>query len=72
MTSSDVTSVSVKGGEVREFKRVLSKSSRSFTVEFPDGECIAKRVRVSFANGSKSDHPRYNVCSGGGLAVVGR
>jgi hypothetical protein len=70
-TSSDVTSVTVKNGDVKGFKRVLAKKSLTFTIEFPDGQCRTSRVRVKFAKGGFTDHPNYDVCSGKGVTVVG-
>jgi hypothetical protein len=70
-TSSDVTGVTVKNGEVKGFKRVLAKKSLTFTVVFPDGQCRTPRVRVKFAKGGFTDHPNYDVCSGDGITVVG-
>lgn len=72
LTSSDVTGVTVKNGEVKGFKRVLAKKSLTFTIEFPDGKCRTPRVRVKFARGGFTDHPNYDVCSGDGITVVGR
>jgi hypothetical protein len=71
-TGADVTRVTVKDGKVIGFKRVFSKSSRTFTVEFPDGKCVSRAVRISFENGAVSIEPNYNVCTGGGVTVVGR
>lgn len=71
-TSSDVSGVSVKNGKVVGFKRVLAKSSATFTVEYPDGQCITPRVRIKFAKGGFSDEVNYNICTGGGVTVIGR
>jgi hypothetical protein len=70
-TGSDVTGVSVKNGKVTGFKRLLAKKSMTFTIEFPDGQCVTPRVRVKFDRGGFTDHPNYNVCSGDGITVVG-
>jgi len=71
-TSTTVTRVTVKDGKVIGFKRVLARSSFSFQVEFPDGQCISKSVRISFDNGTKDSIRNYNVCKDGGVTVVGR
>ena len=52
-SSSDVIGVTVKGGIVAGFRRVLARSTGSLTVSLPDGLCEA-RVRISFENGSNS------------------
>jgi hypothetical protein len=70
-TSSDVSGVSVKNGKVIGFKRVLARSSATFTVEYPDGQCVSPRVRIKFAKGGFSDQGNYNVCTDGGVTVAG-
>jgi hypothetical protein len=71
-TSVDVTRVTVTDGKVLGFKRVLSKNSLTFQVEFPDGKCISKNLRITFSNGTKTVFANYNVCKDGGVTVVGR
>jgi hypothetical protein len=70
-TSSDVVGVSVRGGTVTGFRRVLARSTRTFTVEVPKGGC-STRVRISFESGRIVDRSNYNVCTGSGVTVVGR
>ena len=71
-TSQDVTRVTVKDGKVIGFKRVLSKNSLTFQVEFPDGKCISRSVRITYGNGTRTVYDNYDVCKGGGVTVVGR
>jgi hypothetical protein len=72
LTSSPVTRVTVKGGEVKGFKRVAPRASHTFVITLPDGQCVTPRVRVTFASGGSSDHKNYNACKGTGIAVAGR
>lgn len=70
-SSSDVIGVTVKGGIVAGFRRVLARSTGSLTVGLPDGLCEA-RVRISFENGRIVDRENFNFCTEGRVTVVGR
>jgi hypothetical protein len=72
VTNRDVIKVSIPEGKIVGFKRIPAGDSLTFTVEFPDGECIASRVRVKLFGSITVDTGRYNVCSGGGVAITGR
>jgi hypothetical protein len=72
LTNKDVTKISIPKGKIVGFKRIPASSSLTFTVEFPDGECWASRVRIKLSGGETSDHGRYNVCSNEGVTIYGR
>ena len=72
LTNKDVTKVTIPKGKIVDFKRIPASQSLTFTVEFPDGECFAPRVRAKLFGGETVDLGRYNVCSGSGMTIVGR
>lgn len=71
LTKRDVTGVSIPKGKIIGFKRIPASDSLTFSVEFPDGECRASRVRVKLFGGEIIDYDRYDVCSGEGITIVG-
>ena len=62
LTEADIVGVSVKPGEVADFKRVRAGTSRTLEVTMPKGECQAQLV-LRFDDGATSEGSA-DVCQG--------
>jgi len=69
-TRIDITGVSVRGGKVVGFERVMALTHKTFSIE-PDEKCLVKRIRIKLENGAFVDRLNYNACVEGGIGITG-
>jgi hypothetical protein len=66
-TSSDITGISVRNGEVVGFKRIAQGGERSFSLSLPNG--CDTRITVHLNDADSVIIDNYDACNSGGVDV---